>query len=250
MATVLWGPDVARHYDRTTADRFAPEVLGHTVDVLADLAGGGRALELAIGTGRVALPLATRGVEVHGIDLSPDMVAELRAKPGGDELPVAIGDMATTRLDGEFALVYLVFNTIQNVTTQDEQVAVVANAAAHLSPGGVFVVEVGLPGILRHQPDDLGRVTAFEDGPESHVCIDTFRDPVAQETWSHHWWVIDGRPAHHAAPYRYVWPSELDLMARLAGLRLRHRWGGWDRRPFTDGCESQVVAYEKPPAPR
>lgn len=246
MATVLWGPDVATNYDRTSADRFAPDELDPTVDLLADLAGGRPALELAIGTGRVALPLAARGVEVHGIDLSPHMVDELRAKPGGDALPVVVGDMATTRVEGSFGLVFLVFNTIQNLTTQEEQVAVVANAAAHLRPGGVFVAEMGIPGILRHQPDELGRVTAFDDGPDAHVCIDTYGDVVTQEMWSHHWWVIDGRPAHHAAPYRYLWPAELDLMARMAGLELRHRWSDWHRSPFGPGSDRQVVVYGSP----
>ena len=241
MATVLWGPELASIYDEVVAERFAPDVLDPTVDVLAELAGGGRALELAIGTGRVALPLAARGVEVHGIELSPSMVERLRAKPGGQEIPVALGDMATTRVDGSFSLAYLVFNTIQNLTTQDEQVATVANAAAHLEPGGVFVVEVGVPGVLEHQPGDLGRVTTMADG---RLCVDTFGDVVSQETWSHHWDEVDGRTVHHSAPYRYVWPSELDLMARLAGLRLRHRWSGWDREPYTPGCRSQVVVYE------
>jgi SAM-dependent methyltransferase len=243
MATVVWGPELAAIYDEVVAERFAPEVLGPTVDVLAELAAGGRALELAIGTGRVALPLTARGVEVHGIELSEPMVERLRAKPGGDAIPVTIGDMATTRIEGAFALVYLVFNTIQNLTTQDEQVATVANAAAHLIPGGVFVVEVGIPGVLRHQPGDLGRVATLGDG---RLCVDTYGDVVAQETWSHHWDEVDGRIVHHAGPYRYVWPSELDLMARLAGLRLRDRWRGWDRQPFTEGCWSQVVVYERP----
>ena len=245
MATVVWGPELASIYDEVVAERFAPEVLGPTVDVLAELAGGGRSLELAIGTGRVALPLTGRGVEVHGIELSEPMVDRLRAKPGGDAIPVTIGDMATARVEGDFSLVYLVFNTIQNVTTQEEQVAVVANAAAHLAPGGVFVVETGIPGVLRHQPGDLGRVGTLADG---RLCVDTYGDVVGQEMWSHHWDEVDGRIIHHAAPYRYVWPSELDLMARLAGLRRRDRWSGWDRQPFTDGCWSQVVLYEAPVA--
>jgi SAM-dependent methyltransferase len=190
MATVLWDAEIASGYDGGSAEMFAPEVLGPTVDVLASLAGHGGALEFAVGTGRVALPLSERGVRVAGIELSPDMAAVLRGKPGSSAVPVTIGDMATTRVPGVYSLVYLVFNTIMNVTTQDEQVAVFANAAAHLAPGGRFVVEVGLPAVSGLPAGELGRV--FDVSPR-HVGIDTIDDPVGQITSSHHWSLIDGQ---------------------------------------------------------
>jgi SAM-dependent methyltransferase len=240
MATHVWGREIAEAYDTTSAARFAPDVLNPTVDFLAALSAGGRALELAVGTGRVALPLSARGVDVHGIELSPHMAEQLRAKPGADAVPVTVGDMTSTRAPGSFELVYLLWNTIMNVTTQDEQVAVFANAAAHLAPGGTFVVEVAVPHLA--PPGERARVFALE---EHHIGIDTFDDPVDQVSWSHHWMVVEGRLVHHAAPFRYVWPSELDLMARLAGLRLRERWAGWHREPFTSDSAEQVVVYEK-----
>jgi SAM-dependent methyltransferase len=221
---------------------FDPAVLDPAVDALIDLADEGRALELAIGTGRVGLALVARGVEVHGIELSPHMVEQLRAKPGGDDLPVTIGDMTSTRVPGPFALVYLVWNTIMNVTTQDEQVAVFENAAAHLVPGGRFVVEVGVPQLRRYPVDEPRRVSSID---ADHVGIDTLDDLIGQIQSSHHWWTIAGRPLQHSAPYRYVWPSELDLMARVAGLRLEDRWAGWDRSPFTSESDSQVAVYQK-----
>ena len=180
---------------------------------------------------------------MRGIELSAPMAERLRAKPGGDRLEVTIGDMTTTRLAGSFTLVYLVFNTIMNVTTQDEQVAVFENAAAHLEPGGCFVVEVGVPTVRRLSPGETSRV--FDLSPD-HVGVDTFDDLVGQVMWSHHWRDVDGRLVRHAAPYRYVWPSELDLMARLAGLRLRDRWAGWRREPFTSASTSQVAVFERP----
>jgi SAM-dependent methyltransferase len=244
MATVLWGAEAASVYDATSAEMFAPAVLEPTVDVLAALAGEGAALEFAVGTGRVALPLSERGIPVAGIELSPDMAAVLRAKPGAAAVPVTIGDMASTRVPGAYSLVYLVFNTIMNVTTQDEQVAVFANAAAHLAPGGRFVVEVGLPAVAGLPATELGRV--FDVSP-GHVGIDTIDDPVAQITSSHHWTLIDGQWRSSSAPFRYVWPSELDLMGRLAGLRLEHRWAGWDKSPFTAASTSQVAVYRKAP---
>jgi Methyltransferase domain len=241
MATATWGKELADHYD-STEGVFAPAVVGQTVDVLAELAAGGAAVEFAVGTGRVALPLSGRGVPVAGIELSPHMAAVLRAKPGADAVPVTIGDMTSTRVPGEFSLVYLVFNTIMNVTTQDEQVAVFQNAAAHLGAGGRFVVEVGLPAVSGLPASELGRV--FDISP-AHVGIDTIDDPVGQITSSHHWTLIDGQWVRGSAPYRYVWPSELDLMARLAGMRLEQRWAGWDRAPFTGASPSQVAVYRK-----
>ncbi|HEX9259310.1 MAG TPA: class I SAM-dependent methyltransferase [Acidimicrobiales bacterium] len=243
MGTVIWSEELAEVYDSATAAMFDDAVLGPTVEVLFELSQGGPALELAIGTGRVALPLSARGVQVQGIELSPPMVDKLMAKPGAEAVPVTVGDMATTVLADRFRLVYLVFNTIMNVTTQAEQLAVFANAAAHLEPGGCFVVEVAVPQVRRLPPGEVGRV--FEMRPD-HVGIETFDDLVGQITWSHHWMAVGGRLVQHSAPYRYVWPSELDLMALLAGLRLRARWSGWDREPFTTDSASQVAVFEKP----
>ena len=242
MALVMWGKDIAEVYDETSATMFAADVLDPVVDRLVELAAGGRALELAVGTGRVALALSRRGVPVHGIELSPHMAEQMRVKPGADAVGVTIGDMTTAAAPGTYSLVYLVFNTIMNVTTQQEQVAVFANAAAHLDPGGHFVVEVVVPQVRRLPPGEAGRV--FEMRPE-HVGIETFDDPVGQISWSHHWMDVDGRLVHHAEPYRYVWPAELDLMARLAGLDLRDRWAGWRGEPFTAESTSQVAVYRK-----
>jgi Methyltransferase domain len=243
MATHEWGPEIAASYDAGSWEMFSPAVLGPCVDVLASLAGDGAALEFAVGTGRVALPLSARGVPVTGIELSPPMTERRRAKPGADAVPVTVGDMTSTRVDGAFTLVYLVFNTIENVTSQDEQVAVFGNAAAHLVPGGRFVVEVEVPSLVGFPPGERGRV--FDLSPD-HVGIDTHDDPVGQLLSSHHWTLIDGRWVQDSGQYRYVWPSELDLMARLAGLRLEHRWAGWDRSPFTADSASQVAVYRKP----
>lgn len=242
MASIIWDREIAEVYDKTSREMFDPAVLDPVVDTLAELAGGGPALEFAIGTGRVALPLSARGIGVQGIELSPHMAEQLRRKPGADAVPVTIGDMTSTRVAGEFALVYLVFNTIMNVTTQDEQIAVFANAAAHLVPGGVFVVEVLVPQLRRVPPTEPGRVFTMED---DHVGIETFDDVEGQISWSHHWMQVEGRLVRHSAPYRYVWPSELDLMARLAGFRLRDRWSGWKRQPFSGAGTDQVVVYEK-----
>jgi SAM-dependent methyltransferase len=242
VATVLWGPETAETYDASSASMFDPAVLDPTVDLLAELADGGPALEFAVGTGRVALALQARGVSVAGIELSEPMAAQLRAKPGADTIPVTIGDMSSTRVEGEFALVYLVFNTIMNVTTQAEQVAVFENAAAHLRPGGRFVVEVVVPQIRRLVPGELGRV--FDLTPD-HVGIETFDDLVGQISWSHHWETVDGRLIHDSAPYRYVWAAELDLMARIAGLRHENRWEGWRREPFTSDSLQHVSVWAK-----
>jgi hypothetical protein len=242
MTSILWGREVAEAYDRTSAAKFAPAAVDPVVEALAGLARGGPALEFAIGTGRIALPLSARGVRVQGIELSPHMAEQLRRKPGADAVPVTVGDMTTTRVPGEFALVYLVFNTIMNVTTQEEQIAVFQNAAAHLLRGGAFVLEVLVPQVRRIHPTERGRLFRLD---EDHVGIETFEDGPGQISWSHHWVEVDGRLVRHSAPYRYVWPSELDLMARLAGLRLRDRWGGWRGEPFTGTSADQVVVYEK-----
>lgn len=233
-------PIVAATYDDRVADRFDPKLLDATSELLAELAGDGRALEFAIGTGRVALPLAARGVDVHGIELSEPMSAEMRAKPGGDAIPVTIGDMTTTRLPGEFSLVYLVFNTIGNLTTQAAQVACFRNAAAHLSPGGHFVIEVGVPDPpRRHEPS---RFRPFSMGDE-HIGIDEFVDPVEQVFVSHHYWPNDAGSARVSGRFRYVWPSELDLMAQLAGMELVHRWADWNREAFTGASPSHVSVW-------
>jgi SAM-dependent methyltransferase len=242
MASVTWEPELAEVYDVVNAAETTPAVLDPILDVLVDVAGDGRVLEFASGTGRVALPLAARGVPVDGIELSPAMVDQHRAKPGADAVPVAVGDMTTTRVPGDFTLVYLVANTIMNLTTQDEQVAVFANAAAHLAPGGCFVVQVIVPALRDFAGSEHSRVFTLEP---DHVGIETFDDLVGQISWSHHWMHIDGRLIKHSAPYRYVWPSELDLMAQLTGFRLRERWADWTREPFTSDSRSQVAVFEK-----
>ena len=233
---------VAARYDESSSEMFAPEALEPAVDFLAGLAGDGRALELGIGTGRIALPLTGRGVEVHGIDLSEAMVGRLRAKPGGEEIPVVIGDFAATRVEGAFSLAYLVFNTINNLTTQAEQVACFRNVAAHLEPGGCFVIEVGVPELRRLPPGETMHVF---DASEGHWGIDEY-DLVNQGLVSHHFSVVDGAIERVSMPFRYVWPSELDLMAELAGMRLRERWSGWKREPFTDESRKHVSVWETP----
>jgi SAM-dependent methyltransferase len=243
VPTNYFDEPVAAQYDDPSSDLFSPELLGATVDVLAELAEpGGAALELAVGTGRVAMPLAQRGVHVHGIDLSAAMLERLRAKPGAGQVATTQGDMTSTRVDGRFDLVYLVFNTVGNVTTQDGQVAVFANAAAHLGPGGHFLVEVGVPQLQALAPGD--RLHVFSR-TEDYLGIDEY-DVVTQQMWSHHH-RFTGDDGHRSSiPFRYVWPSELDLMARLAGMSLVHRWAGWDRSPFTADSTSHVSVWRLP----
>ena len=231
----------AATYDEGSAAMFAPEVLGPTVDFLAELAGDGAALELGIGTGRVTLPLSQRGVRVSGIDLSPAMVARLTAKPGGDAIDVAIGDFATTTVDGTFRLAYLVYNTIMNLTTQDDQVACFQNVAAHLEPGGCFVIEVGVPDLQRLPFGETIRPFAVTP---NRLGFDEY-DVVNQGLISHHYRVVDGRLDVLSPPFRYVWPSELDLMARIAAMTLRERWATWTREPFTSTSTSHVSVWEK-----
>ena len=239
MRQDYFGEEVAARYDG--GPMFSPEVLDPTVDFLAALAPGGAALELGIGTGRVALPLAERGVRVHGIDLSEAMVAKLREKPGAERIVTTIGDFATTRVEGTFSLVYLVFNTIGNLTTQDDQVACFENAAAHLDPGGCFVIEVGVPNLQRLPPGE--RFRPFDMSPD-HIGLDEY-DVANQGLVSHHLWPEDGAWRRSSIPFRYVWPAELDLMARLAGMRLRERWGDWDRSPFTSESRKHVSVWER-----
>jgi SAM-dependent methyltransferase len=222
---------------------FAAGVVEPAVGLLSRLAGDGPALELGVGTGRLALPLARRGVRVHGIDMSRAMVARLREKPGGDDaVDVTIGDSATTRVPGQFAVAYLVFNTINNLTTQAAQVACFRNAAAHLRPGGCFLVEVGVPGLRLLPPGQTA--VPFRVGP-SGWGYDVY-DVATQSMTSNHVDVTDGGATVLSIPFRYVWPAELDLMAELAGLRLRDRWSGWKGEPFTHESRKHVSVWERP----
>ena len=238
-----FGERAAATYDESS-DVFGPGAVEETVSVLAELAGSGRALELGIGTGRVALPLARRGVPVHGIDLSRAMVARLRAKPGGGEIGVTIGDFATATVDGRFSVVYLVFNTIMNLTTQEAQVACFRNAAAHLEPGGCFVIEVRVPE-LRSLPPGQDAVP-WHVSPQRWVFYSY--DLATQAMRGHYVNFTDGRGEYTSIPFRYVWPAELDLMAQLAGLRLHDRWDGWTREPFSSESRQHVSVWEKPAA--
>jgi SAM-dependent methyltransferase len=235
---------VAARYDESAAKMFEPAVVDPIVDLLVELAGSGRALELGIGTGRIALPLARRGVPVHGIELSKAMVARLRAKPGGEDIGVTIGDFATTTVEGTFSVAYLVVNTIMNLTTQPAQVACFRNVAAHLEPGGCFVIEVGIPELQRLPPGDT--VRAFHVS-ENRWGFDEY-DVATQGLTSHHFEIVDGRVERLSIPFRYVWPAELDLMAQLAGMRLRDRWSGWKREPFASDSRKHVSIWEKPAA--
>ncbi|MDO5503127.1 MAG: class I SAM-dependent methyltransferase [Actinomycetia bacterium] len=237
----LWSAETAARYDEESADMFAPEVLDPTVDFLADLAGDGSVLEMAIGTGRVAIPLAQRGIPVKGIELSAPMVDRLHEKH--PDLPVVVGDMAVERVEGEFSLVYLVFNSISNLRTQDEQVACFANAARHLVPGGRFVIELWVPGIRRFPPGQSA--VPFHVG-EDHAGFDTY-DMATQQGTSHHYSrEPDGSFRYGASNFRYIWPAECDLMARLAGLEHEARYADWQRSPFTGDSESHVSVWRRP----
>jgi hypothetical protein len=236
-----FGEQVADRYDAGSQELFEPAVVDPIVSFLAHVAGEGGALEFGIGTGRIALPLSQRGIRVHGIDLSESMVARLQAKPGADHIGVTIGDFATTRVAGTFGLVYLVYNAIENLTSQDEQVECFCNAAAHLEPGGCLVIEVEVPVLQRLPPGET--VRAFTVSPP-HLGFDVL-DVATQHGVSHHYWVADGGGEVFSMPYRYAWPSELDLMARIAGMALRERWGGWDRVPFTKDSTKHVSVWEK-----
>ncbi len=233
---------VAARYDESEAEMFDPAVIDPVIDLLVELAGSGRALELGIGTGRIALPLTQRGVPVHGIELSTAMLARLRAKPGGEDIGVTIGDFATTTVDGTFSVAYLVFNTISNLTTQAAQVACFRNVAAHLEPGGCFVIEVGVPELRRLPPGETMRVF---HASKTHWGIDEY-DVANQGLTSHHFELVNGRFERLSMPFRYTWPAELDLMAELAGMRLRERWSGWKQEPFTSDSRKHVSVWEKP----
>jgi SAM-dependent methyltransferase len=244
MPEDYFGERVAERFDERYAHKAEPAVVDPIVAFLVDLARGGDALELGVGTGRIALPLAQRGVPVHGIDLSEAMVARLRAKPGADQVGLTIGDFATTIVDGTFSIAYLVANTIMNLTTQDEQVACFQNAAAHLGPNGCFVVEVLVPRLRRLAPGETFQPFAVEP---THLGFDEY-DVARQGLISHHYWIEGDKVDVFSPPFRYVWPSELDLMARLAGMTLRERWGGWEREPFTGDSDKHVSVWEKSPA--
>jgi SAM-dependent methyltransferase len=247
MPEDYFGERVAARYDESSADLFEPAVVDPVVEFLAGLAGRGAALEFGIGTGRIALPLARRGIRVHGIDLSEAMVARLRAKPGAEQIGVTIGDFATTAVEGRFSVAYLFFNTIMNLTSQEEQAACFQNVAAHLAPGGCFVIEVMVPALQRLPPGESVRAFTLT---ATRLGFDEY-DVASQGLVSHHYSVVDGRLEVVSMPFRYVWPSELDLMARLAGMTLRERWSGWKREPFTSDSTGHVSVWEKPgPRPR
>jgi SAM-dependent methyltransferase len=232
---------IAKRCERLWPEVFDPAVIGPAVEFLADLAGAGAALELGIGTGRLALPLSRGGVRVSGIDLSPAMVTQLRSQPGAEAIEVVIGDFATAKIDTAFRLAYVVSNTIMNLTTQDAQVQAFANAAAHLEPGGIFVVEVLVPPWQRLPPGE--RFLVF-DRSAMHLGIDEI-DVATQNSWSHHYWFIDGETRAFSPPFRYVWPAELDLMARLTGMTLHQRWSHWNRAPFTNQSPSHISVWQK-----
>jgi SAM-dependent methyltransferase len=236
---------IASDYEAKWPHLFDPGVVGPAVDFLAARAGAGPILELGIGTGRLALPLSRRGFPVHGIELSSDMVEQMRTKDGADAISVTLGDFATTTAEGcrgTATLAYLVRNTIMNLTTQDAQVACFANVAAHVAPGGSFVMEVMVPELQRLPPGET--MHAFTVTP-THLGFEEY-DVAQQRSISHHYFVSDGKLETFSAPFRYVWPSELDLMARLAGLSLRERWSDWDQSPFTSESRSHISVWEKP----
>ncbi len=241
MAEDHFGESVAARFDERYAHQADPAVVGPMVDLLAELAAGGAALELGIGTGRIALPLAARGVPVHGIELSEAMLARLRAKPGAERVGVTVGDFATATVEGTYTVAYVVANTIMNLTTQDEQVACFQNVSAHLEPSGCFVIEVLVPRLRRLPPGE--RFQPFAVSP-THLGFDEY-DVARQGLISHHYWIEAGGIEVLSPPFRYVWPSELDLMARLAGMSLRERWAGWAREPFTSESEKHVSVWEK-----
>ena len=244
MSKDYFGERIAERYDETASDMFDRSAVNPVVDFLADLAFDGTALELGIGTGRIALPLVQRGIRVHGIDMSEAMVARLRAKPGAEQIDVTIGDFATTTVPGQFSVAYLVFNTIMNLTTQDAQVACFQNVAAHLTPGGCFVIEVGVPDLQRLPPGETVRPFTVSD---TKLGFDEY-DIASQGMISHHYWVVDGKLEVFSPPFRYVWPAELDLMARLARMSLLERWAGWKREPFSSDSMSHVSVWQKPAA--
>lgn len=242
MPDPLFDEWIAQHYETLWPELFDPAVVEPAVNLLAELAGTGAALEFGIGTGRIALPLSRRGIRVHGIELSGAMVAQLRKQRGGSDIGVTAGDFATATVGGTFRLVYLVRNTITNLTGQDEQVEAFRNAAAHLEPGGHFLIENYVPELQRLPPGETLRVFTAQPG---HLGFEEY-DVATQIAVSHHRWVVDGELKTFSSPHRYAWPAELDLMARLAGMSLRERWCDWSREPFTGESRSHISVWRKP----
>lgn len=242
MEEQVWGEAEAARYDNPSPSQAQLDAIRFTVDLLADLAGEGPALEFAIGTGRIGLPLAERGVKVAGLEKSTAMAARLREKDPEEVVAVTIGDMATDRVPGTFQLVYLIFNTIGNLTTQERQIACFANAAAHLRPGGAFLIENVVPHLRQLPPGQDARVFAHAPG---YVGYDRYTDLVAQQAVSHHFVVAGGESCESRTPWRFVWPSELDLMGRLAGMDLEHRWADWDLSPFTADSPRHISVWRK-----
>jgi hypothetical protein len=241
MSDTCFDDWVAQRYDTLWPELFDPAVVDPAVDFLADLAGSGPALELGIGTGRIALPLNARGVSVHGIELSRAMVTQLHAQPGGAAIDVTIGDFANVQVGRTFRLAYLLRNTITNLTTQDEQVECFRNVAAQLEPGGHFVIENYIPELQRLPPGETVHVFTRTPG---HVAFEEY-DIAAQIAISQHYWIIDGELRTFSSPHRYLWPAELDLMAKIAGMTLRERWNDWHRRPFTGNSRNHVSVWRK-----
>jgi SAM-dependent methyltransferase len=237
-----FGKDIAETYDADVEATARPEILAQTIAALANLARGETALEFAIGTGRIALPLAAHGVKVEGIELSAAMIEILKSKPSGNKIPVVRGDMATATTGKTYDCVYLVFNTIMNLTTQSAQVDCFRNAAKHLKPGGMFLIETMIPQLRRLPP---GQSAVPFEVSECKLGIDTY-DVLNQGLVSHHWQMTEKGPQRYSVPFRYVWPAELDLMAEIAGLRLKHRWRNWNREPLTENDEKHVSVWEKP----
>lgn len=234
---------IASRYETLWPELFAPAVIGSSVDFLASLAGPGPVLELGIGTGRIAIPLARRGLAVHGVELSPAMVAQLQAQPGAEAIGVTVGDFATATVSRTFRLACLLRNTITNLTTQEEQVHCFRNVAEHLEPGGLFVIENYIPALQQLPPGETIRVLTKTP---THLGFEEY-DLAAQIAISHHYWVIDGELKTFSSPHRYLWPAELDLMARLAGMTLRERWSDWHRTPFTAQSRNHISVWEKTP---
>ena len=241
MAETHFDEWIAQHYETLWPELFDPAFVEPTLDFLADLAGTGAALEFGIGTGRIALPLSCRGVRVHCIELSPAMITQLQTQAGAENIGVTLGDFATATVEGTFSVVYLLRNTITNLTSQDEQVECFRNAATHLEPGGTFVIENYVPELRRIPPDENTHV--FTATP-THIGVGEY-DVANQIEVSRHWWLVDGDLKTFSSPHRYVWPSELDLMSQLAGMALRERWSGWHREPFTAESRSHVSVWEK-----
>jgi len=236
-------PAVAAVYDNPRDDHFTDEAIGLTVDVLAALAGDGAAVEFAVGTGRVALPLSERVAPVHGLDFSEAMLNVLRNKDGAERISVTVGDMTTTQVCADAALVYLVYNTIGNLRTQQQQIDCFRNAAAHLAPGGRFVIETGVPRLHQLPPGEA--IVPFDVSPH-HLGFDEYIDRVNQISISHHYFIDGDRVRVSSPSFRYVWPSELDLMAQLAGMTLENRWADWQQSPFTGDSPAHVSVWRKP----